>query len=117
MPTHQPVRLVLRQQRHHPIHHRFCDTGFSQLVGAAMRDVPPHQYAMGGAGRTPVFQMSIALGVAVAVAIIGRPTGPVEALTVYDDAWLVCAGAFAMVAVTAGVLYPPKQRRATAPVD
>lgn len=92
-------------------------TGFSQLVGAAMRDVPPHQYAMGGAGRTTVFQMSIALGVAVAVAIIGRPNGPVEALTVYDDAWLVCAGAFAMVAVTAGVLYPPKHRSSTAPVD
>ncbi|MEL0140166.1 MAG: DHA2 family efflux MFS transporter permease subunit, partial [Acidimicrobiaceae bacterium] len=33
-------------------------TGFSQLVGAAMRDVPPHQYAMGGAGRTTAFQMA-----------------------------------------------------------
>ena len=83
-------------------------TGFSQLVGAAMRDVPPHQYAMGGAGRTTVFQMAIALGIAVAVAVIGRPQGPVEALAAYDDSWLICAGAFELVAVTAGLLYPPK---------
>ena len=34
-------------------------TGFSQLVGAAMR-VCPHQYAMGGAGHTTAFQMAIA---------------------------------------------------------
>ncbi|MEM9521970.1 MAG: MFS transporter [Actinomycetota bacterium] len=83
-------------------------TGFSQLVGAAMRDVPPHQYAMGGAGRTTVFQMAIALGIAAAVAVIGRPVGPDEALAAYDDSWLIAAGAFALVAITAGLLYPPK---------
>ena len=64
-------------------------TGFSQLVGAAMRDVPAHQYAMGGAGRTTAFQMAIALGIAVAVAIIGRPAGAAEALAAYEDSWLV----------------------------
>ena len=83
-------------------------TGFSQLVGAAMRDVPPHQYAMGGAGRTTVFQMAIALGIAVAVAVIGRPNGPTEALAAYDDSWLIGAAAFGMVAVISGLLYPPK---------
>ncbi len=90
-------------------------TGFSQLVGAAMRDVPPHQYAMGGAGRTTVFQMSIALGIAVAVAIIGRPSGPAAALAAYDDAWLVCAAAYGMVALTSGVLYPSKYTRSPIP--
>lgn len=83
-------------------------TGFSQLVGAAMRDVPAHQYAMAGAGRTTVFQMAIALGIAVAVAVIGRPAGPVEALAAYDDSWLISAAAFALVAVITGLLYPPK---------
>ncbi|MEM9464422.1 MAG: MFS transporter [Actinomycetota bacterium] len=83
-------------------------TGFSQLVGAAMRDVPPHQYAMGGAGRTTVFQMAIALGIAVAVAVIGRPEGPLAALAAYDDSWLIGAGAFGLVAVTAGLFYPAK---------
>ena len=54
------------------------------LTGAAMRDVPPHQYAMGAAGRTTAFQMAIALGIAVAVAIIGRPAGPAEALAAFE---------------------------------
>lgn len=83
-------------------------TGFSQLVGAAMRDVPPHQYAMGGAGRTTAFQMAIALGIAVAVAIIGRPAGPAEALAAYEDSWLVGVAAYGAVAVIVAAFYPNK---------
>ncbi|MEM8705756.1 MAG: MFS transporter [Actinomycetota bacterium] len=83
-------------------------TGFSQLVGAAMRDVPSHQYAMGGAGRTTVFQMAIALGIAVAVAVIGRPAGPSEALAAYDDSWLVGVAAYATMAVIVAAFYPNK---------
>ena len=83
-------------------------TGFSQLVGAAMRDVPPHQYAMGGAGRTTAFQMAIALGVAVAVAIIGRPASPAEALAAYEDSWLVGVAAYVAMAAIVAVLYPNK---------
>ena len=83
-------------------------TGFSQLVGAAMRDVPAHQYAMGGAGRTTVFQMAIALGIAVAVAVIGRPAGPVEALANYDESWLIGAGAYVAMALVAATMYPNK---------
>ncbi|MEO0493845.1 MAG: MFS transporter [Actinomycetota bacterium] len=83
-------------------------TGFSQLVGAAMRDVPAHQYAMGGAGRTTVFQMAIALGIAVAVAVIGRPAEPTEALAVYDDSWLIGAIAYAVMAAIAAAFYPNK---------
>lgn len=83
-------------------------TGFSQLVGAAMRDVPPHQYAMGGAGRTTAFQMAIALGIAVAVAIIGRPASPAEALAAYEDSWLVGVAAYGAVAVIVAAFYPNK---------
>ena len=83
-------------------------TGFSQLVGAAMRDVPAHQYAMGGAGRTTVFQMAIALGIAVAVAVIGRPAGPTEALANYDDSWLIGVGAYVAMTLVAATLYPNK---------
>ena len=83
-------------------------TGFSQLVGAAMRDVPPHQYAMGGAGRTTAFQMAIALGIAVAVAIIGRPAGPAQALAAYEDSWMVGVAAYVAVAVIVAAFYPNK---------
>ena len=83
-------------------------TGFSQLVGAAMRDVPTHQYAMGGAGRTTAFQMAIALGIAVAVAIIGRPAGAAEALAAYENSWLVGVAAYIAMATIVAVLYPNK---------
>ena len=73
-----------------------------------MRDVPPHQYAMGGAGRTTAFQMAIALGIAVAVAIIGRPAGPAEALAAYEDSWLVGVAAYVAVAVIVAAFYPNK---------
>ena len=39
---------------------------FAMLVGAAMRDVQPQQFGMAGAGRTTIFQLGIALGVAIA---------------------------------------------------
>ncbi|NDH10444.1 MAG: hypothetical protein EBY44_01650, partial [Actinobacteria bacterium] len=81
-------------------------TGFSQLVGAAMRDVPAHQYAMGGAGRTTAFQMAIALGIAVAT--IGRPAGAAEALAAYEDSWLVGVAAYVAMAAIVAVLYPNK---------
>ena len=47
--------------------------GFAQLIGAAMRDVPRDQFGMAGAGRTTIFQLALALGVALAFTIIGRP--------------------------------------------
>lgn len=59
--------------------------GFAPLVGAAMRDVPPPRYAMAGAGRNTVFQLSIALGVAAAIGIVG----PVKR----SSSWAIAGGA------------------------
>ena len=70
---------------------------FGMLVGASMRDVPPQRYGMAGAGRTTVFQLALALGVAVGVAIIGSPDTADEALAVHRAAWLASAGALALL--------------------
>ena len=50
--------------------------GFAQIIGTTMKDVPRDQFAMGGAGRTTIFQLSLALGVALAFTIIGNPNRP-----------------------------------------
>ncbi len=81
-------------------------TGFSQLTGGAMRDVPPARYAMAGAGRTTIFQLSVAIAIAVGIAIVGRPSTPSAMLDAYDDAWLVGAVCYAGMAVSVALLYP-----------
>ncbi len=81
-------------------------TGFSQLVGGAMRDVPPHRYAMAGAGRTTLFQLSVAVGIAVGIAVVGRPESAAAALDSYGQLWLVGATCFALMACSIAVLYP-----------
>jgi len=52
--------------------------------------------------------LAIALGIAVAVAIIGRPAGPAEALAAYEDSWLVGVAAYVAVAVIVAAFYPNK---------
>jgi EmrB/QacA subfamily drug resistance transporter len=79
---------------------------FGMLVGASMRDIPGRRYGMAGAGRTTVFQLALALGVAVGVAIIGSPDSAAEALSVHRAAWLASAGALALLAVIFLVAYP-----------
>jgi hypothetical protein len=61
---------------------------------------------MGGAGRTTIFQLAIALGIAVAVAVVGQPAGPDAALRAFRISWLVCAALFAAQAVLMLVAYP-----------
>jgi uncharacterized membrane protein len=81
---------------------------FAMLVGAAMRDVPPHRYGMAGAGRTTVFQLAMSIGVAIGVAVIGRPLSGSAALHSYRINWLISG---ALLAVLSGVfilLYPAR---------
>jgi len=63
--------------------------GFAQLIGAAMRDVPRDQFGMAGAGRTTIFQLALALGVALAFTIIGRPDSPQAALDGLQTTWIL----------------------------
>ncbi|MDG2113533.1 MAG: MFS transporter [Actinomycetota bacterium] len=79
---------------------------FAMLVGASMRDVQPMQFGMGGAGRTTIFQLSIALGVALAITVIGRPGSPAEFLDGIQNVWVLSLVMFALQAITFGVLFP-----------
>ena len=80
--------------------------GFAQLVGAALRDVPVGRYAMATAGRTTFFQLSVALAIAVAFAIIGEIADPDAALTAYKTVWVVsAAGQFGNVLLFS-LVYP-----------
>lgn len=68
--------------------------GFAQLIGAAMRDVPRDQFGMAGAGRTTIFQLALALGVALAFTIIGRPDTPQAALDGLQVTWVLGIGCY-----------------------
>lgn len=79
---------------------------FAMSVGATMRDVPPERFGMGGAGRTTVFQLGVAVAIALSVAIIGDPTTDEARLSVLRINWAVCLGAFAVQAAVFGLLFP-----------
>ena len=81
-------------------------TGFSQLVGAALRDIPPERYAMATAGRTTFFQLSVAFAIAVAFTMIGQPAGPAAELAAYNTVWMVCAGGYFCNLVLFAFVYP-----------
>ena len=78
---------------------------FAMLVGATMRDVPPARFGMAGAGRTTVFQLSIAISIAVAVAIVGRPISADEHLTAIRIVWATGLALFVGQAVVFGLLF------------
>ena len=84
-------------------------TGFSQLVGAALRDIPPERYAMATAGRTTFFQLSVAFAIAVAFAMIGRPDGDAAHLAAYNTVWMVCTGGYFCNFVLFTFIYPRRR--------
>ncbi len=86
-------------------------TGFAQLVGAALRDVPAHRYAMAMAGRTTFFQLSVAFAIATAFALIGMPASPDAALSAYKTVWAVCMTGYLCNVVLFGVVYPKRLQR------
>lgn len=79
---------------------------FAMLVGASMRDVPPPQFGMGGAGRTTIFQLSIAVGVAIAISLIGAPRSPDEFLAGIQNVWRVAVALWILQAVTFAFFFP-----------
>lgn len=86
---------------------------FAGLIGAIMRDVPPSRYASAGAGRTTAHQLAQPVGVAVAVAVIGRPDDTADLLTRYRVRWLLGAAAMGGLALFFVCRYP--ERRPVAP--
>ncbi len=84
-------------------------TGFTQLVGAALCDIPPARYAMAAAGRTTFFQLSVAFAIAVAFTVIGEPESAADSLAAHNTAWILCAAAYFCNLVLFSIVYP--QRR------
>lgn len=79
---------------------------FAMSVGAAMRDVPARRFGMAGAGRTTVFQLSVALAIALAVAIVGDPADDASRLAALRNSWMLCMAAFATQVAVFGFLFP-----------
>ncbi len=71
-----------------------------------MRDVPPHRYAMAGAGRTTIFQLSVAMAIAVGFAVVGRRPDVNAMLHAYDNVWVIGAVCYAFMASSIAFFYP-----------
>ncbi len=82
---------------------------FAMLVGATMQDIPPARFGMAGAGRTTVFQLGLAVSIAVAVAIVGRPESSSDHLSVMRVLWAVSLACFLAQAVVFGLLFPKRE--------
>ncbi|MFM7537909.1 MAG: MFS transporter [Acidimicrobiales bacterium] len=89
-------------------------TGFAIMVGATVRDVPPQRFGMAGAGRTTAFQLAVALGVAIAVALVGRPRTPEALLEGHRLNWLVGAVLHLALAALFLAAYPRPSKRPAA---
>lgn len=81
---------------------------FAMLVGASMREVPPRQFGMGGAGRTTIFQLSVAVGVAIAISLVGRPANAAEFLDNMQMVWILGVVMFLLQAVTFSLIFPKR---------
>jgi len=79
------------------------------LVGAAMRDVPPSQFGMAGAGRSTIFQLAIALGVALGFGMTLGADGSAEVLAANRRLWTVCAGLYFLEFLVFWKRYPRHQ--------
>lgn len=64
---------------------------FAMSVAAALRDVAPGQFGMAGAGRTTIFQLAIAVGIALGFGMTVGADTSAEALTKIQQLWIVCA--------------------------
>lgn len=79
---------------------------FAMLVGATMRDIRPAQFGMAGAGRSTLFQLSVAIGVATAISLVGRPSSPEDFLDGIQNVWLLSLALFVGQAVLFGLAFP-----------
>lgn len=85
--------------------------GFPMLTAASMADVPSHQYAMGAAGSTTVRQLAMAVGIAIATALVGSNSD----LATFRLSWIACGAMFAMSGIAVLWLMPrPASEPATA---
>lgn len=85
---------------------------FPMLTAAGTRDVPEHQYAVGAAGITTVRQVAMAIGISLAVAIVGTAASAAGLLDAFRTSWATCGMCFALTAAVMLVAYPYATRPA-----
>jgi len=79
---------------------------FPMLTAASMHDVPASSYAVGAAGNTTVRQVAIALGISIAVAIVGTADTLTNDIDSFRQSWLICGVFFLLTSVTIATRYP-----------
>ena len=82
--------------------------GFSTAISGTMSQVPPNRLAQAGAGRQTVFQTAIAIGVAIAVALLSASTGN-DLVNGFRHTWWLSLGGFVATALTFALLFPDKR--------
>ena len=80
--------------------------GFPMLTAASMHDVAPRSYAVGAAGNTTVRQVAMALGISIAVAIVGTAENATDDLAAFQTSWFVGGVLFALTAVVMAYGFP-----------
>lgn len=80
--------------------------GFPMLTAASMHDVPAASYAVGAAGNTTVRQVALALGISIAVAIVGTAENSTGDIAAFRQSWLICGVFFAATATVIAFFYP-----------
>ena len=84
---------------------------FAMLVGASMSEIAPARFGMAGAGRTTVFQLSIAIGAGLAITLVGDPQDSSSALDAMRRVWLVGVFCFVVQSVLFSFVFPKDSER------
>ena len=82
---------------------------FPMLTAASMADVPATGYAVGAAGNTTVRQVAMAIGISVAVTVVGTAETATGDVTAFRQSWVVCAAFFLATAATMAMGYPDRK--------
>lgn len=82
--------------------------GFSSAISGTMSQVPPNRFAQASAGHSTVFQTSLAIGVAIAVALLSASTGN-DLVNGFRHTWWLSLGGFVATALTFALLFPDKR--------
>jgi EmrB/QacA subfamily drug resistance transporter len=87
--------------------------GFATLTGAIMSEVPPRWYSMAGAARSTIFQLASAVGIAIAIALVGTPLR-LHAVSAYARTWWMASIGSLLCALVMGIAFRPVKQAANA---